>query len=49
MRRVNAAEQRDQEIGLIKDAAAGGVLISSMAAGLVGFMIFFQRFLVVLF
>ena len=43
-----ATEKRDQDVGLIKDAAASGVLISAIAAGLVGFMIFFQRFLEVL-
>ena len=35
--------QRIREIGLIKDAAAGSVLLSAMAAGLVGVMIFFNR------
>ena len=43
-----AAAHRDQEIGLIKDASAAGVLISSVAAGLIGLMIFFHRFFVVL-
>lgn len=40
----NGADQRDKEIGLIKDAAASGVLISAIAAGLVGVMIFSNSF-----
>ena len=43
------AEQRDQEIGLVKDAAAAGVLISSVAAGVVGVTLFFSRLLEKLF
>ena len=41
-RRVS--DRRDREIGLIKDAAASGVLISSLAAACVGILIFSKRF-----
>ena len=41
-RRVS--DRRDREIGLIKDAAASGVLISSIAAAFVGLLIFSKRF-----
>jgi diacylglycerol kinase len=37
--------QQDPEIGLIKDAAAAGVLVASAAAAVIGFVIFMSRIL----
>ncbi len=37
--------QQDAEIGLIKDAAAAGVLVASAAAAVIGFVIFMSRIL----
>ncbi len=43
--RTGAGSERDAEIGLIKDAAAAGVLVSAVAAAVIGMSIFFGRIL----
>ena len=42
------SDQPSKEIGLIKDASAAAVLVASIAAAVIGILIFFTRFIVLL-
>ena len=41
--RASSGSEFDPEIGLIKDAAAAGVLVSAVAAAVIGMSIFLSR------
>ena len=42
------SDQPSKEIGLIKDASAAAVLVASIAAAVIGILIFFTRFIALL-